>query len=126
MTKAMKVLRFAALAGALALPLLGLAVGGASTPALAGEGAAMDGKEIFLGEKCNMCHSVSTADIEAKTKSEKMFGGDLVDLEHEADWIAEYLKKAAEKDGSDHKREFKGTDEELAALVDWLLAQKTS
>ena len=85
-----------------------------------------DGKQVFEDEKCNLCHDVSTVGIEAKTKSEKLKGPDLVNLAevYEAEWIAKYVKKEADKEGKTHKKPFKGTDEELQALVDWLLEQK--
>ena len=36
------------------------------------------GEELFVAtHKCNMCHSVEAAGIEAKTKSKAMLGGDL-------------------------------------------------
>jgi mono/diheme cytochrome c family protein len=90
--------------------------------------AAADGQEVFLGQKCNTCHSVETAGIEAKTKSEKLFGGDLsqVTERHETEWIAQYIQREIQKDGADHKREFTGTDEELQSLLDWLKAQATA
>ncbi len=83
-----------------------------------------DGKAVFEAQKCNMCHSVSSAGIEAK--SEKMFKGDLVNLadKYDAKWLVQYLKKEVQLDGEDHNKEFKGSDEELQALVDWLLEQK--
>ncbi len=82
------------------------------------------GRAVFEAQKCSMCHSVSTAGIEAK--SEKMFKGDLVNLgkERDAKWLGEYLMRKVQLEGEDHKKEFKGTDEELQALVDWLLEQK--
>ena len=104
------------------LVLGGLALVLVAVGAAAEEGAA-DGKAVFEAAKCNMCHSVSTAGIEAK--SEKMFKGDLVDIDHEADWLKQYLKKEADIDGEQHKKAFAGSDEELQALVDWLLEQKT-
>jgi cytochrome c5 len=94
-------------------------------PALLAEGS--DGKGVFEAQKCNLCHAVSSAGIEAKTKSEKLKGPDLVNLakDFEAEWIAKYLlKKAADKEGKSHEKPFKGSDEELQALVDWLLEQK--
>jgi mono/diheme cytochrome c family protein len=97
--------------------------------ALAGASAARaddpPGQVAFLAQKCDMCHSVSTAGIEAKTKSEAMRGPDLVDLDVEADWLTKFLKKEVEKDGKTHKKSFTGSDEELKALVDWLLEQKS-
>lgn len=90
--------------------------------------AAADGQEVFLGQKCNTCHSVETAGIEAKTKSEKLFGGDLsqVTERHEMEWIAQYIQREVQKDGADHKKEFTGSEEELQALLDWLKEQATA
>ena len=97
-------------------------------PASSGEEVAV-GQQVVLDHKCNMCHAVSTVGIEAKTTSEKMKGPDLVNLAaHEtlgdAATLAKYIKQEAQLDGEEHKKGFKGTDEELQALVDWLLEQK--
>lgn len=82
----------------------------------------MDGKTLFTDtHKCNMYHGVPAAKIEAKTKSEKMMGPDLggeIDVDFKT--MAAYVRKAGELDGKSHKKEFKGTDEELQAIVDWL------
>lgn len=85
------------------------------------EGAA---KQMFLDQKCNMCHSVSTMDIEATTKSERMKGPDLVNLDYETEWVVMYLKKEADKDGKKHMKPVKGSDEEIEALAMWILEQK--
>lgn len=84
----------------------------------------LDGKAIFMAQKCNMCHGVPAAGIEATTKSEKVKGPDLDALEHDADLLVRYLRKQAEIDGEQHVRAFTGTDEELGALVAWLQKQK--
>ncbi len=86
------------------------------------EAAALDGKALFTDvHKCNMCHAVPAADIAAKTKSEKMKGADLGGkIEGELAEIAAYVRKKGELDGKTHKKPFKGTDEELQAIVDWL------
>lgn len=98
--------------------IAGLAIG---APA-----SALDGKEVFLAQKCDTCHAVSTAGIAATTKSEKMKGPDLVGViqAHEPTWISDFLHKKVDKDGKKHAKEFKGTDEELAAIVAWLETQK--
>ena len=108
---------------ALGLAVLALAAVSATAEE---EMAPSPGHAAFETLKCNMCHSVSTAGIESKTKSEKMFGGDLVGLgeEWDAAKLATYLNQELEVDGEKHKKEFKGSDEELQALVDWLLEQK--
>lgn len=80
------------------------------------------GAAAFAKHKCNMCHGVAAAGIEAKTKSDKMKGDDLSGFTTEADFatLAAYARKEGELDGKTHKKPFKGTDEELQAIVDWL------
>ncbi len=87
---------------------------------------AHDGQAIFMAQSCNLCHQVSTAGIEAATKSERMRGPDLVNVAtaHDAAWIKSFLKKQTELDGAKHKKEFKGSDDELDTLASWILAQK--
>lgn len=118
------------LALTLALPLLLVALT-LSGPVYAGlaaadEGGAMDGKAIFLAEKCNTCHGVAAAGIEAKVKSEKMRGPDLDEGICETDRaiMIAFVKGETEIDGAKHKKPFKGSDEELAAMLDWLEKQK--
>jgi cytochrome c5 len=97
--------------------------------AAAGDVKQAKGQQVFVDMKCGMCHGVSTAGIESKTKSEKMYGGDLAKLKLGDGWdneeaVMKYIKQESELDGEKHKKGFKGTDEELQALVDWLLEQK--
>lgn len=94
--------------------------------AMPGVAAAKDGKAIFEGEKCNLCHSVPSAGIEATSKSDKMKGPALLvpDDKLTAEWLTKYIKKEVDHEGKTHKKDFKGTDEELKTLVDWLLANK--
>ncbi len=82
----------------------------------------LDAEALFTTtHKCNMCHAVPAAEIVAKSKSEKMKGADLGGkVEGEFETIAAYVRKAEELDGKKHKKEFKGTDEELQAILDWL------
>ena len=50
-----------------------------------------------------------------------MAGGDLGGkLEAEFEELAAYLRKEGELDGKTHKKGFKGTDEELQTILDWL------
>ncbi|HEX7182848.1 MAG TPA: cytochrome c [Thermoanaerobaculia bacterium] len=86
--------------------------------------AKLDGKAIFLAQKCSMCHSVSTAGIEATVKSEKMKGPDLVNVKEDAKLIVDYLRKKADIKGKKHGKVFTGTDEELGALVAWIQQQE--
>ncbi len=77
-----------------------------------------DGKTIFEAQKCNMCHTVETANITSKKK-------DALDLsnagkELKADFIIKFLKKEEKIDDKAHKIAFKGTDEELKILSEWI------
>jgi len=101
-----------------ALALVGPFAG--STVAVAGE----DGQAAFTAQKCDMCHSVPQADIVAKVKSEKMKGPDLPNEPREADWMASFLKREIQLNGADHKKEYKGSDEELQAITAWLTTLK--
>lgn len=83
---------------------------------------AADGKTVFEAQKCGLCHSVSSAGIEGKMKTSTDLTG--VGDKHDGEWIKQYVTKQVQLDGKDHKKEFKGSDEELQALVDWLLEQK--
>ena len=94
-------------------------------PATAEEAKEPAGKAVFLTHKCNLCHAVPAAEIESKTKSEKMKGADLGGpIEADFEVIAAYVRKQGELDGKSHKKEFKGTDEELQAILDWLTELK--
>lgn len=80
------------------------------------------GKQVFVDQGCNKCHGVTSAGIEATIKSEKMQGPDLdgVGSRHDAEFLSKYVKKEAQLNDKDHKATWKGSDEELAALIGWL------
>jgi cytochrome c len=88
----------------------------------------LDGKALFLTNKCNMCHAVPSVGIEAKVKSEKMKGPDISNAaaRFDADQLAKFIRKQLPLEDKDHKKEFKGSDEELAVMVAWLRQLKTS
>lgn len=88
---------------------------------------AADGKEVFLAQKCNLCHTVSSAGIEATTTNEKLKGPDLSTVElPAAATLAAYLKQEEMIDGKKHKKRFTGSDDELNALIAWLQEQAAS
>ena len=108
--------RLSILAGLVVFGLVALSVS-------AGEEQMPAGHKALLDSKCNMCHAVSSVGIEAKTTSEKMKGPDLVNLaKHktlgDAGYLVKYIQQEIEIDGVEHKKGFKGSDEELQALVD--------
>jgi mono/diheme cytochrome c family protein len=99
-------------------------VGFLSAPALEAGG---DGKAAFLENKCNTCHSIDSQEI-AK-KSEKMKGADLSNIGNQAEsveWLKGYIKKEIKKDDAAHKKAWKGSEEQLDAIVEWLMTLKTT
>lgn len=96
--------------------------------------SAEDGKGVFLKYKCNNCHAMSTANIEAKTKTK---APDLVDvtIRHSKDFVHKFIKKEEghvscpkvdpERDGKFHTVKFSGTPKEENLLVDWLDKQRS-
>jgi cytochrome c5 len=81
-----------------------------------------DGKKVFVDNKCNMCHTVKSAGIESKKS-------DAVDLsavgkDKTEEFLMKYLKKETKLNDKDHKASFKGTDEDLTKLVQWLSTLK--
>ena len=91
---------------------------------VAGQAGKLDGKAIFLAQKCNLCHSVPTQGIERTVKSEKMAGPDLVNVKEDAAFLTKFLHKQADLNGKKHGKAFTGSDEELGALIAWIQAQK--
>ncbi len=102
-----------------------LAIGLASNALGADEVPA--GQTAFLENKCNTCHSVDSAEIAKKSK--KMKGTDLSDAGAQvesAEWVKGFLLKEQENDGKKHKKSWKGTDEQLDAIIEWIMGLKKS
>ena len=96
-----------------------------SGPAAAQSAKVLDGKQIFLAQKCNLCHGVSSAAITATTKSDKMKGPDLTNTasKRDAKVLNAYLRKTADINGKKHVKQFTGSDEEMGALIAWMQKQ---
>ena len=111
---------------ALLAPLLLVLSTGPESTAIGDESSNGASRKVFLSQKCNMCHPVSSAGIEATSKSKKMHGSDLTGIaaRREPEWIAKFLRREVELDGQRHKKKFGGSDEELKILVAWLEEQK--
>lgn len=98
---------------------------------------ALDGKTMFLDQKCESCHSISALKIEKKASaaketadagSKKKEPPDLsnVGSNVKADWLGQYLMKTADKEGTKHMKKFKGNADSLKVMVDWLMTLKTA
>lgn len=92
-------------------------IGAFAAPALAA-----DGKAVFLDKKCNKCHTVSSASIE---KTSKLKGPDLTTeaISGDAKVLKAYLKKVETINGKKHGTAFTGSDEDLDAVIAWVLQQ---
>ena len=86
------------------------------------------GKTAFIQLKCNVCHAVSVEAIPRKSKSEKLKGRDLSEAgtDFDRDFARGYILKEESIEGVSHKKPFRGTDEELDAILDWLATLKAS
>jgi mono/diheme cytochrome c family protein len=116
---------FAAAIAVTAVLFAVLSSGPGAAPASAQAAKVLDGKQIFMAQKCNLCHSVSTAGIAATTKSDKMKGPDLVgESKRDATLLNGFLRKTADINGKKHSKQFTGSDEELGALIAWLQKQE--
>lgn len=94
------------------------------------KGASADGKKLFTDNKCNKCHSVKSDGIEPLPSSlkEKKEITDLssVGIKRDAEWLKKFQKKEiANEEGKKHKEKWKGTDEDLEQIVNWLITLKT-
>jgi len=83
----------------------------------------IDGKKIFVEAKCTSCHTVTSMEI-TSTKNEAIDLSNVGALK-DAQLMKSYLLKEAKINDKEHKMKFKGTDEELNGLVNWLLTLKT-
>lgn len=114
--------------------MTGRIVGLALFLACTGASAAPGGQQLFVDKKCNKCHSVEAKGIAAlpKESDDDEEGDDAkkpkdlskVGAEHDAAYIQGWIKREVEKEGKKHKFKVKATDEEIAALSDWLAALK--
>lgn len=86
-----------------------------------------DGPGLLESQKCLRCHEVTALNIKTTSDKEPEKVHDLSKAGADfasGDEIKAFLLREAEFNGKKHKSKFKGTDEELQTLVDWLLEQK--
>lgn len=97
-------------------------------PTAAQEAEVSAGQEAFVANKCNMCHPIESLGIERTSTSDKMKGEDLSTVGDtvDAEWVVKFLNKEMEHDGELHKRTFKGTEEQMQALAEWLPTLKSA
>lgn len=82
------------------------------------------GREVFLAQRCNACHSVSSAGIEGKLPTAPDLAG--VGARRDRASIAAIVHQEEPVNGKKHPKRFSGSQDDLDALIDWLLAQGAS
>ncbi len=82
------------------------------------------GKDIFVNGKCNACHAIKSQGIESKMADKYPDLSNVGNKNIEADVIKKFLNKETDLNGKKHAVKFKGSEEELNILVDWLLTLK--
>ena len=82
----------------------------------------LDGKQIFIENKCNNCHQVTSLEITSK-KDDAVDLSDAGKLD-DAALLKSYLLKEEKLNDNYHKLKFEGSEAELNALVNWLLSLK--
>jgi cytochrome c2 len=86
---------------------------------------AVTGKDIFLNNKCNQCHSITSQGIESKVAGGKYPDlSDLGNMKLETEFLKKFLMKEETLDSKKHAIKFKGDDTELTTLVQWLQTLK--
>jgi mono/diheme cytochrome c family protein len=92
------------------------------------------GQQVFVAQKCQMCHTVYSAGIgeppaeDAKEETEEAEEGppdlSLAGTGRTAEWLSLFLQKEETLNEKKHMMAFKGADEELVALANWILTLK--
>lgn len=85
-----------------------------------------DPKQIFEDAKCTTCHSIDSKGVETRKKTDKTVDLSKLDEGHDAAFWISYLKKNENLNNKKHPVAFKGTDEDLAAMINWLMTAESA
>ncbi len=80
------------------------------------------GKKIFIANKCATCHSVESADIVLKKKKGNIPDLSDVGTKFDSEFMKKWILKEETIDGVKHMHTYKGSDEDLITLVEWLMS----
>lgn len=86
----------------------------------------LDGKSIFVTQRCDKCHSVESAGIVRSATPPGKLPPDLssTGLRHNAAWFSGWLMKTEELNGKKHIKKWSGTPADLATESAWLATLK--
>ncbi len=93
--------------------------------AFASAGEESPGKKVFVASKCGTCHAVQSAKLETKSKKPAPDLSTIGSVKN-ADFLKKYLVKQEKMEGKAHPVSFKGPDEDLKKLADWLGTLKSA
>lgn len=82
------------------------------------------GKILFMEAKCNNCHSMQAFGLIPKTPKKNIPDLSTVGDSLTADFIKLYITKQEKQHDANHPIAYKGSDEELIILGDWLASLK--
>jgi hypothetical protein len=108
------------------LLILALAAGTLGIGAVSLKRTTLDGKTIFVDNKCSNCHSIHSEGIKGKRPEGGAKPSDLSNTgaKLKPEWIEKWLQKEETLYGKKHMKRFKGTPEELHTLAEWLSSLK--
>jgi cytochrome c551/c552 len=81
-----------------------------------------DGKTIFEESKCTACHGIETQGVEAKKKSDKNPDLSKITEGHDIEFWTKYMKKDESLNNKKHPIPFRGSDEDLNTMMEWLMS----
>jgi cytochrome c553 len=84
------------------------------------------GKKVFEESKCQTCHSVQAENLEVKTQKKNVVDLSNVGNVYTASFIEDYLKKEEKLNDKPHPQAFKGSEDNMDKLVEWLTSLKNT
>lgn len=83
---------------------------------------AVDTKAVFIANKCNTCHSISSQGVTKTMAASK--APDLSKASANAATLEKYLMKTAQINGKTHAKKWTGSPADLTAVSKWLASLK--
>ena len=82
------------------------------------------GKKIFVDSKCGSCHSIEAEGLTTKSKKKNVPDLSDVGTKRNSDFISKFITKQEKLNDAQHPMAFKGSDEDLQKLANWLESLK--
>ena len=77
-------------------------------------------KELFVNNKCNMCHSVPKVDIKSKMPTKYPELPNKIAKDTKVDELVKFIKQETNLNGKKHGLKFRGSEDELKSILKWL------